>query len=265
MQVDNKRSLASKEYWDELWLKIPQQLRQFDTGSFIDRRFCNLFDRFFKEDPKKCLIEIGCAYSKYLEYFCRKYGYKVSGLDYSDHGCKTTNHLLKKNGFEIGGRIYCRDIFQQNDDLEGKFDIVTSFGVIEHFHNPQGVVGLLKAFLKEGGVILTEIPNTSGFNFLLMKYINKRAYNVHYIIDRQKLSRIHSDCGLEILFCNYYGSLNYGVVDLGKANPLVKRFFNVIFGWQHRIFHRIFDLLHFYPETRYFSPYIVCVAKKLTP
>ena len=263
MGAKQVKSLASRNYWDNLWLNMPQQLRKLNSDSFIDRRFCELFDKFFQYDPQKSLIEVGCAYSKYLEYFSHKYGFNVSGLDYSEIGCEITARLLEKKGIKIGGKIFCGDVFQENRDLSGKFDIVMSFGVVEHYKNRHELMECLKGLLKKNGVILTLIPNTSGLNFLIMKYFNNDIYKQHCIVDREELSEAHRDCGLDVTFCEYYGSLNYGVVDFGKANPLVKRLFKFIFGCQHRIFHRIFDLLHFYPETRLFSPYIICIAQKL--
>ena len=262
MYTKQTKSLASKKYWDTLWLNIPHQLRSLNPYSFIDRRFCKLFDRFFQYDTQKSMIEIGCAYSRYLEYFSKKYGYNVSGLDYSEIGCEITKRLLKKKGIKIGGKIYCRDVFKESDDLSGNFDIVVSFGVVEHYQNWHELMECLKGLLKKNGVIFTMIPNTSGLNFLIMKYLNNSIYKQHCIIDREKLSKMHQVCGLDIVLCQYYGSLNYGVVDLRKAKPLVKRFVRFIFICQHKIFHRIFDILHLYPETRFFSPYIVCIAKK---
>ena len=262
MEVDNKEGLASKNYWDKVWLGTSQQLRQLSTNSFIDRRFCELFNRFFEPDREKSLIEIGCVFSKYLKYFSEKYGYQVSGLDYSELGCEATALLLKKHGIDIGGRIYCRNIFWENQDLVGKFDIVSSFGVVEHFSHARQLIDILRDFLKDGGIIITEIPNTSSFIFSLYKYVNKFIYDKHCIIDREKLTNIHRDCGFEILFCNYYGSLNYGVLNFKHYRFWVQRILKFVFRFQHEIFWRIFDKFKFYPETKVFSPYIVCIAKK---
>ena len=54
---------------------------------------------------------------KRLTYFHRRFGYAVSGCDYSDRGCALARHALDSAG--IAGTIIHRDLF----DLDGEYDV----------------------------------------------------------------------------------------------------------------------------------------------
>src|SRR3954447_19350720 len=60
--------------------------------------------------PGATPLEVGAANSIWLPYFARKYGYHVTGLDYSHNGCQLAEARLRSAGIE--GAIIEGDLFE---------------------------------------------------------------------------------------------------------------------------------------------------------
>jgi len=71
----------------------------------------NFIDDIIKSSDYKTFIEIGCGSSGWLPYFAKKYGLLVSGLDYSEVGCRLAEENLKMQNIQYG-EIICKDIFE---------------------------------------------------------------------------------------------------------------------------------------------------------
>ena len=84
----------------------------------------------------------------------------MSGLDYSDIGCQKSRAILRNEGVE--GQIFHGDMFDPPAHLKGKFDVVFSNGLVEHFEDTKKAVSACASFLKPGGMMVTLIPNLSG-------------------------------------------------------------------------------------------------------
>ena len=85
------------------------------------------------------LLEVGCGNSIWLPYFAKQFGFLVSGLDYSEEGCRTSREMLAEAG--VRGMIRCADVFARPDDMRNRYDVIVSVGVVEHFQEPSVCLG----------------------------------------------------------------------------------------------------------------------------
>jgi len=83
-------------------------------------------------------------------YFAKEFGFKVYGIDYSEIGCKQAREVLSNTGVE--GNVICAIFFSPPENLIDAFDVVVSFGVVEHFEDTAGIAAFSR-FLKPNGIL----------------------------------------------------------------------------------------------------------------
>ena len=140
-------------------MPAPIDARNPAPGNAANRRFDALFRELFAGLPTPdALVEVGCARSAWLPYFGREFGFGLHGLDYSELGCEQERTILVESG--LAGEITCADLFAPPRALLGAFDVVVSFGVVEHFSDTGAVTAAMAALLRPGGLLITVIPNS---------------------------------------------------------------------------------------------------------
>jgi 2-polyprenyl-3-methyl-5-hydroxy-6-metoxy-1,4-benzoquinol methylase len=262
---------AGKHYWNMSWegSAIPTAIDPNDMRltNYVNRRFHSFFSSLFLDIETKTLrlLEIGCAKSVWLPYFAKTYGFSITGLDYSPVGCQMARSVLNAN--EVTGEIICADLFSPPLDMLGRFDVVVSFGVVEHFDDTAACLAAVSNFLKPGGVLVTSIPNMAGLVGALQRIINKPVFDIHKLIDPVALRDAHAGARLEVTKCDYFISTNFGVANLeGVSTKTIKGFFKrLVLGAMVRL-----SMLVWWIESKFYlvkpikhtSPYIVCVAFK---
>ncbi len=263
--------LAGKAYWDHVWTEgnIPEPVnpRTRGTRNHYNRQLDSWFHKILKPatDRPVALLEIGCARSSWLPYFAREFGYAITGLDYSESGCEQEREILRKAN--IPGEIVYGDMFAPPETMQTAFDVVISFGVAEHFQQTETCIAAFAAFVKPGGKVVTLIPNMVGINGSITKWVNRPVYDIHVPLDLDALRQAHLNAGLEVESCSYLMSTNFGVpnlngLDPAKAGTRIKR---ILLRGLHLFSHLIYwieEKTMPLPATRFWSPYIVCVARK---
>ena len=207
------------------------------------------------------LLEIGCAYSRYMPVMRSRYGHRVSGIDYSPAGCSGTIAGREKKGIKLGGEILCGDSLDGPGDLAGKFDHVMSFGVVEHSSEPSKVLRPFADYLVPGGTIITALPDTSGLGFRLYRWLDRAIYDIHQILDERSLAQAHRGAGRVVGRCEHMGVFNAGVLTSARASLGNRVVIRAPLRTQQAA-HFAFDKLDWYPDSSLMSPYIVCLARK---
>lgn len=255
---------AGTNYWDDNWSKVDFPKLFSDKDRSLDN-YVNLeLHKYFKElignKRKFKVLEIGCANSIWLPYFQQYFDAEVYGLDYSEIGCEKSRALL--NHYNIPGEIYCADLFAPPSELRKKFDLVVSFGVVEHFENTSECLKSCADFVKPCGILLTLIPNIPSIIGFIQKYVDRAIYDVHVPLTKKMLLSAHENAGLCLENCDYFMSMNLSVVNSGafSSNP-----FNKYLRHMLSAFSKIFWILEKYnikiPKNRFTSPYLIAVAK----
>jgi len=262
---------AGKQYWNDSWAasKLPEAMNPADMSlnNYVGRRFHDLFMDLFDglQNRSLRLLEVGCAKSVWLPYFVKEFGFEVCGLDYSPIGCEMATQITSANG--VDAEIYCADLFSPPVSMLGQFDVVVSFGVVEHFEDTSVCLKSVSAFLKPGGMLITTIPNMVGLIGGLQKAVNKPVYNIHRLIDSVMLCDAHKLAGLEVLKCDYFILSSFGVISLkgisiNSLSGLAKKLLRGILARISKLVWLIESRFLFFYSNRTFSPYIYCIARK---
>ena len=225
-QVDK----AEKTYWESRWedssLSLPADPRSRRWNNYfvreVDRFLCRTIAMMSPRPGR--LLEIGCANSQWLPYFAREHGLDVWGIDYTDVGCARSREIMRRCGLDPD-HIVCADLFQPPAAMEGAFDVLVSFGVIEHFADTADCIRACARYLRPGGTVISLIPNQKGLNGFLQKHLDRSIFDKHVPLNLTELIRAHELAGLKALSASHFCFVNFGVLDLGQfGTPELRRF-----------------------------------------
>lgn len=205
--------LTDEEFWDQRWATttLPALV---DEGVRWQLAMADVCRRFLKTDPSRHIFEVGCAPGRWLVWFNKTFGYTAFGCDISRRAAETTRSNFKMNG--VPGEIYTADITSGTDLPPHLYDVVVSFGVIEHFADPAAIVQRHVELLKPGGTLILNVPNLAGrINHWLL-----RAARMQSLIDVHNLTMMNKatfqsfaeQLDLEVCYLDYVGGFDPGLM-----------------------------------------------------
>ena len=269
-RTDTQEDLAGQPYWDENWREgaLPPRFDPSRRGwrNHVVREFHRAMTVAIAErrTAGRRLLEIGCARSSFLPYMALDFGFQVEGLDYSPAGAAQASRILARDG--VDGVVTCGDMFLPPEHMVGQFDVVLSYGVMEHFRDTANALRAAAKFLAPGGVLITLVPNLAGLTGWVQKYLNPRVYEIHVPLDHEQLGTATTDSGLELISSAYVTSSNFGIVNLAgtegaptfRARRRVQQLLSLasIAGWL------VDEQLFTVPRSRAFSGYVMSVGRK---
>lgn len=213
-------------------------------------------------DESLSVIELGAGDSMWLPFLAKRYPAKrFAGLDYAEAGCSRLRARLQ--AAQANADVTCADLFDPPVALVGEFDLVVSFGVVEHFKRLADVLSAKARFVRPGGQLFTLIPNMAGAIGALTRRWNERVYRLHVPHDLSSFVAGHREAGLEVTAAGYLGSSNFGVLSSCFNGPtdhgygLYKQLSRVSkLAWL--VEARGLPL----PATKALAPYICCTARR---
>lgn len=233
MRNEQSEDIAGKRYWDNTWerAEIPQIIdpKNRTPKKVVERAlndfFRRIFDEYLQETEGKQFLEVGCGNSAFLPYMRKEFGFRVSGLDYSEIGCEMARKTAAYYGVEA--EIFLCDLFEPTENLLEKYDVVFAGGVIEHFKDTCKPCKAMAELVKPGGIIINIIPNllpesTTG---KLQKKYAPDIYAKHVLLDKEDLIRAHESAGFKTLYCDYLLACNYGVLNFGDRHKLLRKYY----------------------------------------
>ncbi len=256
-------ALVSREFWDDRNDGVNRtSLLPRPDKDYLDFELDRFFRRRLGAGNGKRLLEAGCGASLWLPYFAKRFGWEVAGLDYSEAGLARSREILRRNG--VCGRLWKADLRDGSGEARASYDAVFSLGLIEHFERPEGVLAILKEFLRPGGLLLTWVPNTAGLIPRLNPLLDRNYRGFYRRLDLPALRAHHRALGLEILEGSYVQLLDLSFLSLA---PLP--------GWLQRILGRAFrafglcliafeKILHRPIQSRWLCAGIVVAARRRT-
>ena len=265
----NAGDRAGAAFWNGLWSSKTSsreigapRLRHWEV------QFVAFYDRAFSllgSTRGKRLLEIGAGDSGWLPCFVKRWGFDVSGLDYSPVGCERAEALATKAGVKV--RLILADMFDPPAEVLGTFDVITSNGVVEHYEDTAHVLRSIARLLCPGGVLVTTIPNIPGISGWFFRHFNRPVYDIHVPLDRKALREAHEKAGLEVESCDYLMSLNLGVfntvgLDRSKLSTKLKNVMLLGMIAFSRVVWAVERVIGRFPANSYMSPFIAAVARK---
>jgi len=240
-------NLAPQSYWDSSYEKI--KFKVADNNDPIRK----WIEHYIPRGYGNC-FEIGCFPGRYLTVF-GDLGYELNGIDLTPRVKNDLPMWLKKNGYSVA-YFECNDF--SNNKNNRKYDIVCSFGFIEHFIDFESYLIKHGELVANNGYLVISTPNFSGFIQNKLHYcLDKENYNRHNINAMNPLiwAAILKTLGFEIIFTGWFGNFDFWV-DNQKRGRISLFLINFI--------HALIPLLrNILPEgKKLYAPYCGLIAKK---
>ncbi|HEY8694208.1 MAG TPA: class I SAM-dependent methyltransferase [Chloroflexota bacterium] len=218
-------NLTDESFWDDFWQTIAIPARP-DPALAFDRSFSRVLQRHLQPDPELSLVEIGCAPGRWLVHCHERFGYHVSGFEYSAAGLAKTQENLDATG--VPATVYAGDFMAADLPLE-RFDVVLSLGFIEHFDDPLDVLRRHALILKKGGLLFLEVPNLRGLNLKLLQWTHSPLLAVHNlaIMDPAVIEAMTKNLGLETIEIKYAGGYEPSFIDPAESSLWVRAGFGL--------------------------------------
>lgn len=195
--------LTEVEFWEDYWknCKLPSKV---DMDFSFDRCLAQGLKKNIPE-VKGDVFEVGCAPGRWLAFMAKEFGLNPNGIEYSEAGMNATLENFKLLGV-TPGLVLTGNFFEVK--LEKQFDVVMSFGFIEHFSEVDKVVELHLKWLKPGGILILGVPNFCGIYYYLQRILDVKILDKHNlsIMNHKYFSSLAERFGLKPVFLGYLGS-----------------------------------------------------------
>jgi 2-polyprenyl-3-methyl-5-hydroxy-6-metoxy-1,4-benzoquinol methylase len=152
-------------------------------------------------------FEMGCYPGRYLAV--------LGGMGHELNGCDLTPRVrdlagwFRQCGFETGS-FKQQDVFQL--DESSQYDVVASFGLIEHFGNWESLIIKHANLVAPGGYLVVTTPNfRSPLQYFLHKTLDSENLKIHNVdsMDPAKWAALAKEAGLEVLFHGGIGRFEF--------------------------------------------------------
>lgn len=141
-----------------------------------------------KYSPGEKMLDVGCGRGFFLHHAQEK-GFHGEGVEisrlaaqYASEHYNLTVHICN---------------LEQELNVDGNFDVITLWHVLEHFQNPRLVLENIRQLLNPGGRIFIEVPNLNSLKFQLSSRKNKWRGGNHPKYHRSFFTRETLDRMLE--------------------------------------------------------------------
>ena len=251
--------ITEKSFWEKYWgtIILPNKV---DLSFKNDRVIAQtILDYVPVATENQTALEIGCASGKWMLFLYEKLNYNVHGFEYLDIAAeKTRENLLICDVPDKKFDVITADFLTQVPIA--KYDLVTSFGFIEHFDNYQDIFNKHLSYTKKGGYVVIGFPNFRGLNYYIQLFIDKisgtdiiKNHNI-LMMDKKIMETMLNNLNKGILFIDYIGGFESALFNTNDIkNPLIRLVTKIIIKFLSFIF----------PSTanKYISSYLMFVIK----
>lgn len=199
------QSTWEDKYWSERKVNImlkPGLFSSYDIylcDSIIQKYIPKFSNRLAR------ICEIGSGDGKLLKKIASMLGCQPLGVDYfKEAAIESANN---------GVRTIVADAFDKTflKKYKNYFDVVFSYGFVEHIIPPKKAIKIHYEILKPGGYVIIQIPRLKGFNLIKAKIFRPEIIPFHNlnIMESNLLNEICQSNQIERLFCNNYGTFKF--------------------------------------------------------
>jgi SAM-dependent methyltransferase len=247
--------MTGVSYWQQAWAKSTPPRRYLTQPS----GFQPLFERYLPRasgDLPVDFLEIGCYPGRYLYLFAKEFGYRVAGVDFLPEAAAIPDWLAELG---VAAQVTVADFFTFQPGRG--YDVVASFGFVEHFPYWQEVLQRHLALLNPGGYLIIEFPHLARGQYWLRRFLNPQFFKAHYLegMDPAKWRQALEAHGIEVLYCDYFQTFRVWseVVGRGPVRWVRKLVLKLT-----RFVHKTLNRLRIDYPNRYFSPFIVIIGRR---
>ena len=173
----------------------------------IYRERLKIIKNFLSKEYKNSLIDIGSGSGDFCKIVKKdKAFYNVVALEPSEEGANSSKNL----GIET---IKCSFDKAISSKLLNKYDVVTSFEVIEHLFDPLNFIKNTNKILKKNGILLITTPNLFGFDNLVLGKKSSTFDHEHLnYFNCDSIKLLFEKCDFKIINISTPGKLDVDLV-----------------------------------------------------
>lgn len=249
MKLELNKKLTEKKYWIET--SVNYTMGRHNAHIEV----VELIKKYIPKNNTGTCLEIGSFPGPFLATF-GDLGYELNGIDYNPRNKLDVPLWLKKEKLKVG-EFFAEDFF--NFTFEKKYNVVCSFGFIEHFKNYDEVIQMHCDLNTHNGMLMITTPNFKGaFQQILHKLFDQENLKQHHIpsMDTDLWKKILIANNYEILFSGPFGGLKFWVEKSHKRNFIQKTGLWFI----ERIIIRMAKIIR--SDNRLYSGYLGIIARK---
>lgn len=245
--------LTSPAYWKDRQQKVhlPE-----DRGALKD--LLDAIEPFLREYKGSRWLELGCSPGHVSSLLYRRIPFLPFGVDSSPQA-----HLYKETMARHAGvdaTLFQSDL--RTLTAAELYDVVMSFGLIEHFSDPADMLEHHYRLCRPGGLLVVTIPHLRYLQWLYHAVFDRKDLARHNIsmMELGTFSSFSAKRDLDLLALSYVGRINFWNVD-DSGSRLVVTLRTGLSLAVRVITNRV--LSHFLPAgQRIYAPWIVFVARK---
>jgi 2-polyprenyl-3-methyl-5-hydroxy-6-metoxy-1,4-benzoquinol methylase len=180
----------------EILFELREHLKEnkFQISFVFSKMMKVLLDNIEFEDQLK-ILELGAATGFLTRWFLNNYSGAGVLVDKNNSAFEKYNEIKD----DVKDRIsYCiSDVFEL--DLNEKFNLVCSFGLIEHFKNKQEIIEAHKKFVSPNGYILIVVPKDTILTRVFMEAHPELNHGYRELINEKEFNLILKENNVEVL------------------------------------------------------------------
>ena len=138
-----------------------------------------------------------------------------------------------------------------------KYDVVSSFGFIEHFCDTADILLRHLDILRDGGYLVITVPNFKGMQYFyhrLFDWENLRLHNTDNAMSKRFFKSFFEKRGHKIIFLDYYRYSDFWVEKPSKLYYYPITLIGLLLKMFLRIIYRI--------KSKWTSSFIICIVQK---
>jgi SAM-dependent methyltransferase len=151
------------------------------------------------------ILELGCSPGMLSAALMAETPWRPFGIDYSDDA---DEYLMTFKQVDKAATLYKGDIFET--PIDRQFDVVCSFGLIEHFSGAEleRLLEIHHDYVRPGGYVVILMPNFTGYQYLWHYMFDRPDLDNHNIgVMNPRTFNMFAGLGYKIMFNDYHGVL----------------------------------------------------------
>lgn len=194
-------NLTVAAFWNEQWKTrslAARSVKFFRGGDFGPRGlFLRIMRRFAPGVFKGAsVIELGGACSRFLIDLAKFEGAQVCAVDYSPIGIEQTLKMFQEHG--VVGEVLEAD-FLDWPDQNMRYDVVTHWGLLEHFEDPSQILFLSSSLLNPGGYLVFTMPNLRAAGVWFWERFSPQNHAAHIFHSDEVILKECERVGLQLV------------------------------------------------------------------
>jgi len=218
-------SVVDQEHWDKGYKNLAFKYNE-DNILFKD-----IFYKYLK--PNGTCFEVGCYPGGYLIYLGKNFNYCVSGIDKTPLTKERLPFYMKSENVSVG-HFFNEDFLSFNPSE--KYDVVFSFGFIEHFKDLDAIIEKHINLVKPTGILIIACPNFTRGQYLFHRLFDSQNLD-HHVIDTMNLCRwreILKRNDMDILYDGYYETIKFWT-ECSQKNIISQNILNILLKTSHKM------------------------------